>query len=238
MSEDDARHRNYASSPVRNMTLKGSPAQSFVGVKFCRWTISEIMPERNKYGAIIARCDCECGTKRIVMLCDVVRGDSRSCGCLGTDLRTKHGHRSAGNQTGTYKTWSSMIARCTDENHAAFSRYGGSGILICSRWLGESGFQNFLSDMGSRPSGKTIDRIDTGGGYNKDNCRWASSREQSRNRRSSRFLEFNGERRTVAEWSERNGIGYGTLRSRIVNGWTIEDALTTPTRRKAKSSHK
>lgn len=125
-----------------------------------------------------------------------------------------------------------MLDRCYRETHTDYHSYGGRGITVCDRWL--ESFVSFLEDMGERTSrSMTIERIDTNGNYEPGNCRWATMREQCRNARRNRILEFNGERLTMVEWSERIGINYGTLIQRIhVRGWPVDKALTAPVQSK------
>lgn len=95
-------------------------------------------------------------------------------------MTTKHGHRPKRGQTPTYSSWCAMIARCLNPNHTNYPRYGGRGVTVCERWRS---FENFLADMGERPRGTTLDRIDPSGDYNPRNCRWAPYSTQSLNRR-------------------------------------------------------
>lgn len=118
-----------------------------------------------------------------------------------------------------------MRNRCLSPGNIGFGRYGGRGIRIDARW---SDFWAFLSDMGERPVGLSLDRIDNDGPYTKDNCRWASFTEQCRNRRSSRFLYYHGERRTVTEWALELDIPKERIVRRLNLGWSDEDALTRP----------
>jgi hypothetical protein len=124
-----------------------------------------------------------------------------------------------------------MLQRCTNPNHPEYKNYGGRGIKVCDRWL-ESFEENFLADMGLRPSPKlTLDRIDNNKGYSKSNCRWATPKEQARNRRPNRVIPFNGEMLCVAAVAEHVGIKADTLRMRLNNGWPLACALgreTTP----------
>ena len=121
-----------------------------------------------------------------------------------------------------------MISRCQNPNDAQFWKYGRRGINVCDRWLS---FETFLADMGERPNKSfSLDRIDNDGDYEPGNCRWATRKEQARNRRSSMFIEYDGTRMTAIEWSERTGIPHDTLRKRIYAGWPVEDALCTPAR--------
>lgn len=121
-----------------------------------------------------------------------------------------------------------MVRRCTDPGHDKYSRYGAVGVTVCERWLT---FENFLEDMGERPPGMTIDRIEGVKGYEKANCRWADLKSQQRNLKSNVFIEFNGMRKCVAEWAEEMGIDRTLLAWRIRKGWTPEQALLTPVRR-------
>jgi len=118
-----------------------------------------------------------------------------------------------------------MHQRCSDPNHKHYIDYGGRGIKVCARW---AEFTAFLEDMGERPKGKSIDRKDNNGDYEPGNCQWASKYEQANNRRSSKFLEFSGERLTQAQWEERMGLRRGQLYDRLHRGWSLERALQTP----------
>lgn len=126
----------------------------------------------------------------------------------------------------TYKTWQAMKYRCEcPETSDHFANYRGRGISICERWRT---FENFLADMGERPPGMTLDRINNDGNYEPDNCRWASIKQQSNNHRWNVLLEHDGKTLTLMQWHEVSGIRYTTIRQRLLRGWTVEKALTTP----------
>lgn len=128
----------------------------------------------------------------------------------------------------TYSVWQGMKYRCNNPNAPAYKNYGGRGIKICMRW--SNSFHNFLSDMGERPTSKhTLDRIDNDKGYSPDNCRWATRAEQGRNTRANRLVTYNGQTKPLIEWSEITGVNYGTLRSRLDNGMSLEDAFRPET---------
>ena len=128
-------------------------------------------------------------------------------------------------RTPTHRVWSGMKQRCNDENVKEYPRYGGRGIKYDEKWENYSGF---LEDMGERPTGMTLDRIDVNGDYSKDNCRWTTPRVQSNNRRNNIFIEHDGRRLTVSQWEDERGLPSYTIGWRIKNGWSIEDAIDTP----------
>lgn len=137
--------------------------------------------------------------------------------------KTRHGLSA----TGIYSVWIAMKKRCENQHNLDYPYYGGRGIKICERW---KEFTSFLDDMGPRPEGMTLDRIDPEGDYTPENCRWATRKEQSINKRNNVILTFNGIKKTLPEWAEDIGINIKTLRSRIFESkWPIEKALTTPT---------
>lgn len=141
----------------------------------------------------------------------------------GEDVR--HGHTSGGKTTPTYFCWHDMIKRCLSKTHRDYQNYGARGISVCKRW---ESFENFLADMGEKPIGMTIERIDNNNGYFHDNCRWATLAEQNRNTRSNVFLTFNGRTLCQAEWERELGMNLNTLGCRIRAGWSIERAFTEP----------
>src|SRR5690242_10933367 len=128
------------------------------GRKFGRWTVLERAP-RGKVSNAKWLCRCECGNERAVVSVVLRRGESVSCGCYRAEVSAqrelKHGH-AVGRTTRTYNSWASMMHRCTNPNYYQWENYGGRGIKVCERW---QQFENFLADMGERPSGTTLDRV-------------------------------------------------------------------------------
>jgi len=135
---------------------------------------------------------------------------------------------SNGKETPEYTCWLNMKNRCKNETHPEFRIYGGRGISVAERWT--VSYLNFLNDMGRRPSARhSIDRIDVNGNYEPGNCRWATTRQQANNTRRTRRFDIDGETLTIRELSERFGVSYFVIRSRILNyGWTAKDAITLP----------
>ena len=179
---------------------------------------------KNKWNNVIWKCRCDCGNVKNVTSHDLRSGASQSCGCS----HITHGMT----KTRFYKIFLYINQRCGNKNSTNYSRYGGRGIKC--PW---SSFEEFYNDMyesylkhceefGERNT--SIDRIDNDGDYSKENCRWATKEEQDNNMRRSRFIEFNGIKLTIVQWSNRLGIKYDTLLARLNNGWDVEKALTTP----------
>lgn len=125
--------------------------------------------------------------------------------------------------SGSYETWRSMRQRCTNPKKNQFKDYGGRGVEVCERW---QVFNNFLEDMGEKPRGFQIDRIDVNGNYCRENCRWVSAKDNANNRRNNRTLTFHGKTKTIAQWAVLKRITVETLRGRIRRGWSVDDALT------------
>lgn len=174
-------------------------------------------------------CRCACGNVRLVVEGDLRTGNTRSCGCLKREMlsarSTKHGAKRRSGQTPEYSSWSAMKTRCLNPNFPAYPNYGGRGIRICDRWI--QSFENFVADMGERPSlAHTLERIDNNGNYEPGNCRWVTRKEQCRNKRTSVLFEYNGERLTVQDWANRFGRGFGyTYRRLFLYGLTAQEAM-------------
>lgn len=144
-------------------------------------------------GKSIWLCRCDCGKIGTHKAGDLKRGDTCSCGCL--KLEGRHGAARTGKHTAEYDTWQHMIQRCTNPNATGHARYFDRGITVCPRWQGDHGFENFLSDMGLRPPGATLDRFpDNDGNYEPGNCRWATRKQQAQNRHPAVKGDVSGER--------------------------------------------
>lgn len=139
-------------------------------------------------------------------------------GSIGNKNGETHGMR----YTPTYFSWDAMLARCTRASHNAYHRYGGAGVTVCDRWLT---FENFFVDMGIRPDDMTLERRDNSKGYSKENCRWATRREQQANRNCTPNLVYCGITKTLSKWAEFFGVKRDTLYKRFKRGWSPERIL-------------
>lgn len=185
---------------------------------------------------VVVQC-CRCLSHKCCFLDNIIGQKTKSCGCL-RDAKVQEAVGKH-NKTGTsiYNAWLSMKARCYNPKNKAYANYGGRGIKVCDRWLGESGFLNFYADVGDRPSdGHSLDRIDNEGDYGPDNCRWATKIEQSLNKRCSLVLTIDGVTKHCREWADERGLAYGTVIKRMKKGCKGEECLK-PSRNK-KPYHK
>lgn len=162
------------------------------------------------------RCKCECGNEIILLGSTLKNGITKSCGCL---VRSQKGL----SNTTTYNVWSTMIARCYNPKNSSFKNYGARGITVCDRW--KSSILNFIEDMGMHKKGTSIDRINNNGNYCKENCKWATCKEQARNTRSNHIIEGFGKKLSLAEWAERLNISQSTIRKRLKKYTNVEDIL-------------
>jgi hypothetical protein len=171
-------------------------------------------------------CACDCGAVRIVDGGNLRSGRTR--GCSKHYPKTRPRKVPAKGRPKDYGIWWRMVERCRNPKSRDFPAYGGRGITVCERW---QKFVNFTADMGPRPAGLSIDRIDNNKGYEPDNCRWATPTEQANNTRSNRILTAFGKSMTIAQWERELGLAPGILDQRIrVLRWPTEKALTTPRR--------
>lgn len=220
--------------------------RDLVGEKFGLLTvISRAGDKINSKGIKSGRlwnCSCECGNTTIVITSELNNNHVRSCGCLSrklaaerlsTTLNLTHLDFSiiAASFKGTHSTWIAMNNRCYNKNNQAYPNYGGRGIGVCDRWNLAAGgsFKNFLEDMGERPIGTSIDRIDVDKDYCKENCRWANLKEQANNQRRNRKLTYKAVTKNLGEWAQEFNISKSLLRNRLKK-MSIEEALTTPIR--------
>lgn len=176
-------------------------------------------------------CACSCGETKRVRVDHLRTGKIRSCGCLRNELsssRTDNLHEANKthglSKSDVYDTWRGMKTRCGNKNNSAYSYYGGRGLSVCKRWL--NSFENFISDMGPRPDGFTLERKNNALGYSPKNCVWASRSDQQNNRRVNRRVVYNGKTYTVSQLAELTGVHRNTITLRIDSGLPIEKIVS------------
>lgn len=206
-------------------------AKTSIGEKFGRLTVLSISHVDNHRVSHVL-CKCDCGTEKIVRFSSLSSGGLRSCGCLHREAAkataVKHCTTHGMSRSPTYRSWLAMVARCTNPKHNRSHIYSGAGVSVCERWRK---FENFLADMGERPEGMSLDRFPDGAGdYGPGNCRWATSRQQALNRRTTRWLNWEGRTESLKDLAGRAGIKRLTLTMRLKRGWSLDKALTTPVR--------
>lgn len=185
------------------------------------------------------KCVCDCGTESLASTSNLASRHTTSCGCFHLEqtrlvglAAKKHGR----SYSSEYRTWANLKDRCMNPNSKGFKGYGGRGITVCDRW---SIFENFFIDMGARPTpNHSIERVDNNLGYSKDNCVWATRKQQQRNRRNTRLITFNGETLCLSAWAEKQRLSPCRIHTRLdYFGWSIERALTEPVRMLKKTKH-
>lgn len=203
-------------------------------VRFGKLTFVGEGPPKGAMRRGLFRCDC--GAEKAMGLHHIKGGRAVSCGCESAKRASARFTTHGGYRDYEYKSWGSMIQRCTNPRSTSFADYGGRGISVCPQWQGEDGYRQFVADMGPRPKGMTLDRIDGNGNYEPGNTRWATPKRQQNNRRCSKFLTLGDVTRTQREWTDALGWGKNVISERLRAGWTVQRALTTPVsphRRKA-----
>lgn len=215
------------------------PYPDIIGKRFGKLTVLERVGTHrtsHRHTESLWKCRCECGGERITPAGPLKQGRTTSCGCnrYNKPSRKRHGHAGYSLRkipaSPTYKVWRAMVVRCTKPYAQGYDHYGKAGIGVCNEWMR---FDNFLADMGERPSTlHSLDRIDSAGNYEPKNCRWATAIEQATNRKNVRRLEYKGETYSLASLSRLANCSEETLRARLKNGWSVIKAVETSVRPK------
>jgi hypothetical protein len=204
--------------------------EDLTGMKFGKLTVVNFSDVK-KFSNLCWLCKCDCGEEVIVRATYLKNGRSTSCGCLRGEFMKNNAylfnatHRDS--KSVEYHTWHGIKERCYNQNSEQYCNYGGRGIDVSDEWL--CSYEQFLQDMGRRPSkNHSIERINNDKGYSKDNCKWATTKEQANNKRNNHLITYNGETLNVTQWSEKLNLAYGSLLYRSNSGWTAEKIFNTP----------
>lgn len=199
--------------------------KDIIGLKFGRLTVISYS-HTNSDNKACYNCVCDCGNEKIASGKSMRFGKTMSCGCLKNELdRTrnlKHGY-CVGKKTPEYYIWRSIIERCENKNNKSYKFYGAKGITICDEW--RRNFSTFINDMGPKPNGFSIERLDCKSGYSKENCIWADKYQQANNRSSNRLFTFDGKTQTIAQWAKQLNLKSGTIYMRLYRNWDVKKAL-------------
>lgn len=203
------------------MKLHGNAFKDLTGKRIGRLTVIRDSG-KDKKGNYKWECKCDCGNTTTVTSSHLITGHTRSCGCL----LIKHHMWN----TRQYQIWRAMLDRCYNPRIKSYKDYGGRGISVCEKW---QTFEGFWDDIASGYSKDlTIDRINVNGNYEPNNCRWATRRTQGNNRRNNVLLTHEGVTDTITNWARKLGVNANTLISRYHRGYSVEEILTLPVRRK------
>lgn len=202
-----------------------------IGHKFGRWTVLDVADDRISPSGEAQKmllCKCECGTVKSVNMKNLMRGLTKSCGCLALEKSIERSTKHGKSNTRLFLTWENMRRRCYDKNNKSYYRYGGRGIKVCDEWNENfSVFYEWAMESGYQDN-LTIDRIDNNKDYDPSNCRWADVKTQCRNRSSNVRITINGVTKIMSEWCEEIGIDRDLVSSRMKSGWDADKALFTP----------
>lgn len=205
-----------------------------VGDVFGRLTVRQIGLKKGRQSSCL--CECDCGKIKEVFEFSLKGGKTLSCGAHYTvtdatkrkvsDANRRHGMH----ETPEYRAWRAMRGRCTNRNHQAYKNYGARGISVCPEWM--ESFDAFFSHMGPKPSRRhTLERVDNSRGYGPDNCEWRGWKAQNRNRRNTVIVEYRGQSLPLSQVTDERGAPYALVHRRITTfGWSLEDALSKPSR--------
>ena len=203
--------------------------KDLTGQKFNMLTVKSFAFIRDSHA--YWNCVCDCGKESVVCASRLLRGTTKSCGCISREISrkrmtTKNGY----SKTRIYRIFIGMKQRCYKDNDKDYPRYGGRGIKICDEWLQDSKkFVEWAKEHGYKET-LSIDRIDVNGDYTPDNCRWVSAKKQANNRRSNLFITYDGKTLSASEWCAIKGWNRHIIPERLRKGWSLEKTMTTPLR--------
>lgn len=230
ISQDDLKSgKTNSCGCLRKEMMSEKSFKDLKGKRFGEWIVLDLS-EKNKYNQRLWKCKCSCGEIAEVTSGVLLGGYSRSCRDCAYKKKGENQKTHGMSRNRIYKIYQGVLNRCNNKNNYSFEHYGGRGIMVCDKWSGEHGFENFYkwAIENGYSEELTIDRIDVNGNYEPDNCRWVDMKAQANNRRNNVSIMYNGKNQTLAQWSEELGINFYTLYARIEkNNWDVERAFTT-----------
>lgn len=196
-------------------------AVQIAGTRFGRLVAVKPTVERRRR-SVVWECLCDCGVTALVAADKLKSGTTKSCGCLRTEIHTKHGMT----ETPEFSAWASMRGRCYNPASNRYHTHGARGIKVCDRWL--ESFENFYTDMGNRPSpSHSLERKDNDGSYEPSNCVWATPQEQAENRRTTLQITVDGTTKSLKAWCRDLGLPYVRTWKRLYRlGWPLNKAFS------------
>lgn len=201
-----------------------------IGKRFGRLTVLRLSHKDRWYKRNYV-CRCDCGNETIVLGRNLTTGNTTSCGCFKKEVIEKGANlKHAMRKTRLYSIWAGIRKRIRNERDISFENYGGRGIKVCDEWSDFANFAKWALENGYCAN-LTIDRIDVNGDYAPDNCRWATIKQQQRNKRNNNLITYNGETKCATEWEQVLGYNKGLIYARQSLGWDIDRIMTTPPRK-------
>lgn len=199
--------------------------EKYVGKRLNNFVVVDVVRRSNKKQAEL-QCLCDCGKVFYMYPTFFNKGAYSSCGCKKSERLVKMHLTHSGSNHPLYQEWRSMISRCHCKDSYNYKDYGARGITVCDEWQDPNNFYEWANSVGGRPTKATLERIDNSKGYCPENCRWATMKEQSRNKRSNIIIEYNGKKQCIQDWAEELGIKHETIRRRYHQGLPTEKVLS------------
>ena len=208
-----------------------NPLHDLTGQKFGRLKVIR-RSANDKWGNTMWECECDCGNIKNIHAHDLIKGSSKSCGCLKNELSRKRLTTHGLSSTRLYEIHRDMKRRCYSPSSSEYKNYGLRGIKVCDEWMHFENFANWALKNGYSEN-LTIDRIDVNGNYEPNNCRWATIEIQNNNKRNTIYLTLEGETKPMHYWCKQYGVNENTIYQRIIiRKWSALKALSTPTTQK------